>query len=465
MAYTIYNTDGTVLSTIAVGDVDTFSTSLDLIGKNVNNYGEYYNTNLVRLLTSFAAPENEEPRSPQTGQLWFNKTSKRLTVYDGSSFQPTYGSHVSGTAPITTSTGDFWYDTVNSQLKVWDGNSYNLVGPSTSGLLGQFGILPPPGPIRDGVAPNPVKVSLINSYGEYAGLIAERSFNMTASSSTVYLAGTQYAGQPRSIRKGVTLLQDLEVLGRLYIKGEEVLAPITLSAYFNITPYGTYTAPMTTSSFSLTTNSNLIAYNAANYAISNSLAKMFDTRSTPRNTRASVICVYNTETSVRLFHLIPYYSQQNFNWWEPLNNYPYDYDSTATSTSTVGLVNWLWTSTTVLTNIVHPAWNEVIRTDSVGTTSTTEIGTVSNPIIVGTPFYVKVTSGVPNTSFTYTASTPPIPGTFSSAGSQILNAYGEYTFGPITITTQTSTITNYVIYFDFDLTNNTRQVDFVAIIP
>jgi hypothetical protein len=38
MAYTIYNNDGTVLSTIAVGDVDSYSTSLDLIGKNVNNF-------------------------------------------------------------------------------------------------------------------------------------------------------------------------------------------------------------------------------------------------------------------------------------------------------------------------------------------------------------------------------------------------------------------------------------------
>ena len=461
MAYTIYNNDGTVLSTIAVGDVDTFSTSLDLIGKNVNNYGEYYNTNLVRLLTSFAAPENEEPRSPQTGQLWFNKTAKRLTVYDGSSFQPTYGSHVSGTAPITTSTGDFWYDTINTQLKVWDGNSYNLVGPATSGLLGQFGILPPPGPIRDGELPNPIKVSLINSYGEYAGLISKDAFNMTASSSTVYLAGTQYAGQPRSIKKGVTLLQDLEVLGRIYIKGQEVLAPITLSAYFDITPYGTYTATMTTSSFSLT-NTNLTSYNNANYAIANSLARMFDTISTPRNTRASVICVYNTETSVRQFHLTTTYSQQNFSWWEPLNNHPYTF--TATSTSTVGQVTWLW-APSAYTNIVQPAWNEIIRTDSVSTTSTSEIGTISDPITVGTPFFIKVTGGVPNSQFSYSASTPPIAAI--SSGTQILNAYGEYTSGPITITNPdtVSTTTNYVIYFNFVATNHNRQVDFTAVRP
>ena len=66
MAYTIYNNDGTVLSTIAVGDVDSYSTSLDLIGKNVNNYGEYYNTNLVRLLTSFASPATNTKEPAQT---------------------------------------------------------------------------------------------------------------------------------------------------------------------------------------------------------------------------------------------------------------------------------------------------------------------------------------------------------------------------------------------------------------
>ena len=347
MAYTIYNNNGTVLSTIAVGDVDSYSTSLDLIGKNVNNYGEYYNNNLVRLLTSFASPGTEQPRTPQTGQLWFNKTTKRLTVYDGSSFQPTYGSHVSGTAPITTSTGDFWYDTVNSQLKVWDGDSYNLVGPATSGLLGTFGILPPPGPIRNGESPNPVNVSLINSYGKYAGLIAEEQFNMTASSSTIYLAGTTRAATTTSIVAGVTLLQNLEVLGNLYINGWNVRThPNTdLTAYYNITPYGYYTATTTTSTFGLT-NSNLLVYNAANYAITRDLMKMFSTATYSVGSQVSVLCVINTATSVRKFELQTLYGPKQ---WEPKNNYAYSW--TATSTSTVGQVTWLW-STATSTNIV-----------------------------------------------------------------------------------------------------------------
>jgi hypothetical protein len=347
MAYTIYNNDGTVLSTIAVGDVDSYSTSLDLIGKNVNNYGEYYNNNLVRLLTSFASPGTEEPRTPQTGQLWFNKTTKRLTVYDGSSFQPTYGSHVSGTAPITTSTGDFWYDTVNSQLKVWDGNSYNLVGPATSGLLGNFGILPPPGPIRNGDSPNPVNVSLINSYGVYQGLIAEDSFNMTASSSTIYLAGTSRVGTTSTIVKGVTLLQDLEVLGDIFIDGWNVKnhPKVDLTAYYNITPYGYYTATTTTSSFGLS-NPNLLVYQSANLAIARDLQKMFSTSTYQVGSQVSVLCVINTNTSVRRFELQTLYGPRQ---WEPFNDYPYSW--TATTTSTVGQVTWLWATSTT-TNIV-----------------------------------------------------------------------------------------------------------------
>ena len=346
MAYTIYNNNGTVLSTIAVGDVDSYSTSLDLIGKNVNNYGEYYNNNLVRLLTSFASPGTEQPRTPQTGQLWFNKTTKRLTVYDGTSFQPTYGSHVSGTAPITTSTGDFWYDSVNSQLKVWDGDSYNLVGPATSGLLGKFGILPSPVPIRDNNSKITQKASLIHSYGNYVGLITTSTFTMEASTSTVLFGSTSTS----TVNEGVVLFKNLEVLGNIYINGWNVKSHpnLDLTAYYNITPFGSYTATTTNSTFTTTGVTNNLSYNNANYSIAADLVKMFSTSTYLLGSQVSVICVYNTATSVRKFELQSLYPPVV--WWEPLNSYSYSY--TATFTSTIGQVTWLWTSTTTATNIV-----------------------------------------------------------------------------------------------------------------
>jgi hypothetical protein len=90
MSYSIYNSDGSLLSTIPVGGIDDFTTSLTLLGKNVNNYGQYLNTNLVKLLTNSASTGTSSPNNPQIGQLWFNKTTNRLTVYDGASFQPTF---------------------------------------------------------------------------------------------------------------------------------------------------------------------------------------------------------------------------------------------------------------------------------------------------------------------------------------------------------------------------------------
>ena len=68
MAYIIYNNDGTILTTLADGDVDSVSTSLDLVGKNVNNYGQYFNNNFTKLLTNFS---NAIPPSfERVGQLW-----------------------------------------------------------------------------------------------------------------------------------------------------------------------------------------------------------------------------------------------------------------------------------------------------------------------------------------------------------------------------------------------------------
>jgi hypothetical protein len=462
MAYTIYNNDGTVLSTIAVGEVDSYSTSLDLIGKNVNNYGEYYNNNLVRLLTSFAAPQGEEPRSPQIGQMWFDKTAKRLKVYDGVAFQPTYGSHVSGTAPISTSTGDFWYDTVNSQLKVWDGDNYNLVGPSTSGLLGKFGILPPASPIRDNYSKVAQKVSVIHSYGSYIGLITTSSFTMEATSSTVYLKGTSFEGSIANIVNGVTIARELDVKGNIkvgayiYMDSAQIRGKRTdLTAYYNITPYNTYTATMTTSSFSLT-NTNLLAYNNANYAIAKDLSKMFDPQAYSVGSRVAVTCAYNSEFAVRQFELQRLFPQQNIPWWEPLTNYPYTF--TATSTSTVGQVTWLWTGT-AYTNISYPAWNEVIRTDSTASRSSTYL----DPITTGTTFYVKVTGGIPYTGFiiskTTTATTVLTTGTF------VLDSNGEYTTSSV-ITGAIQPVTTSVVYtynFDFYATGHTRTLQFTGL--
>ena len=50
MAYTIVKSDGTVLTTIPDGTINTTSTSLGLPGKNYAGYGQSLDTNFTRIL-------------------------------------------------------------------------------------------------------------------------------------------------------------------------------------------------------------------------------------------------------------------------------------------------------------------------------------------------------------------------------------------------------------------------------
>jgi len=78
MAYTIYRTNGTTLTTIQDGTIDTVSTSLSLPGRNHAGYGSALDTNFVQMLENFAS--STPPANPLKGQLWFNTTLNTLNV-------------------------------------------------------------------------------------------------------------------------------------------------------------------------------------------------------------------------------------------------------------------------------------------------------------------------------------------------------------------------------------------------
>jgi len=78
MAYTIVKSDGTVLTTIADGTINTTSTSLGLPGRNYAGYGQALDTNFVHVLENFA--DNTPPANPLRGQLWFNTNDNTLRV-------------------------------------------------------------------------------------------------------------------------------------------------------------------------------------------------------------------------------------------------------------------------------------------------------------------------------------------------------------------------------------------------
>lgn len=121
MSYTIKLTNDSTLAVIADQSYDQVSTSLVLVGKNLNNYGEYINNNFVGLLENFA--DIVEPRSPIVGQTWFDKSEGRLKVYSTGTFKPVGGPIVSNIEPTGVVKGDMWIDTTNGVLKWYDGSS------------------------------------------------------------------------------------------------------------------------------------------------------------------------------------------------------------------------------------------------------------------------------------------------------------------------------------------------------
>ena len=78
MAYTIIKSDGTVLTTIADGTVNTTSTTLALPGRNYAGYGQSQDTNFVHVLENFA--DTSPPANPLRGQLWYNTNNSTLYV-------------------------------------------------------------------------------------------------------------------------------------------------------------------------------------------------------------------------------------------------------------------------------------------------------------------------------------------------------------------------------------------------
>jgi hypothetical protein len=139
MSYTIKLTNDSTLAVIADQTYDQVSTSIVLVGKNLNNYGEYLNNNFIGLLENFA--DIIEPRSPIVGQTWFDKSEGRLKVYSTGTFKPVGGPTVSNIEPANAVKGDMWIDTVDGVLRWYDGSSFVDASKSYSDATGKEGWL------------------------------------------------------------------------------------------------------------------------------------------------------------------------------------------------------------------------------------------------------------------------------------------------------------------------------------
>ena len=129
MAYTINNTAGATLVTLADGTIDIATTDLALFGKGYAGFGERLNENLVKLLENFA--NTAAPTNKIKGQLWYDTLNNQIKVWNGSKFKPVGSSTNSTASPTNANTGDFWFDTNNSQFYVYNGTAWTLIGPTT----------------------------------------------------------------------------------------------------------------------------------------------------------------------------------------------------------------------------------------------------------------------------------------------------------------------------------------------
>ncbi len=139
MAYLVNKTDGTLLTTILDGQTDSTSSSIVLIGKQVTNYGEIQNEDFIHILENFS--NSIDPANPLEGQLWWNKSTNVMNVFDGSQWRPVTGMTSGNTTPTNSYVGDQWWDTTNDQYKIWNGTQWTVVGPAFSKLDGVSGAI------------------------------------------------------------------------------------------------------------------------------------------------------------------------------------------------------------------------------------------------------------------------------------------------------------------------------------
>jgi len=140
MSYTINLTNGSVLTTIADGTLNTTACSMALPGKNYAGYGIYLDDNFVHLLEN--SSNSTAPSTPLIGQLWWDSANKIMNVWNGTVWKTISSATSSSTQPTSNVQGDLWYDTVNQQLNVYSGTSWILVGPAFTQGQGTTGAIP-----------------------------------------------------------------------------------------------------------------------------------------------------------------------------------------------------------------------------------------------------------------------------------------------------------------------------------
>jgi len=326
MAYLVFNNNGSLLVRVPTGTINTSTTSLTLIGRDVTNFGSFYNQNLIILLGNSASETNFPPRAPITGQLWWDKTYQKLKAYDTS-----YGAWLAVGAAIPSYSqlvgqepGEFWYDSTNKNLNFIDNDGqYNTL---TSFPKSKFsGWKYPLTSIVDDTQPTALSqdITLLQHYGNTVGAISSEAFTVGSASTSNF---SSYPSATVSLVKGLTIIGDAKVTGNISF-GQLTSQYLSVSIDLDRVSPGSVLSTSTVA----TQNSTII---------SDVLNKMFPTTGNlynenglPIGSEARVFCTYSSGNLSPGYH-VRRFSVNNSSEWEV-------YVTTATP-SAVSVVNLVY---------------------------------------------------------------------------------------------------------------------------
>jgi hypothetical protein len=173
MAYQIDRFNGTFLVSVDDQTLNSTATDLRFVGRNYSGYGEIENENFLHLLENFA--NSSAPPRAISGQTWFDTSTKKLKIYDGSKFKVTTGAESSASAPAGLAIGDFWWDNQNEQIRVWNGTEFILVGPEKSPIYGDTSTAP--AVVKDSVGSDQ-QIIKFQVGGETIAIVSRSTFNL-----------------------------------------------------------------------------------------------------------------------------------------------------------------------------------------------------------------------------------------------------------------------------------------------
>ena len=126
MTYTVNYTNPGKSPILIEDQTSNNSTSLTLIGKQYDQYGEVIAENFLKLLENFSY--TSAPTNPTPGQLWHDSSTKTLKVYDATNiWKPLSVVYTATTSPTTNAaqaTGDLWTNTVTGEIFVYNGSEW-----------------------------------------------------------------------------------------------------------------------------------------------------------------------------------------------------------------------------------------------------------------------------------------------------------------------------------------------------